>query len=249
MPRSRTRKPYKKPPQRAKVIQMTAERKELGELPDLFPTTASLAKIIENNQDDPKLLGMLFDMLQFYRNEYMRNLKKGSAAEVIEAFYHEADQMGLRLLSKEPDITCRKGCAHCCHITVTTTEPEVDLILEYTKKHNISIDIEWLKQQRGFTEETHMFSPFSKCVFLNEQNECTIYPVRPMSCRKYFVSSDPELCNAKLYSKGTMSCVADFGLEILGTALMNVDNQVGTLNDILYNKLNKDIDNDSNIPQ
>src|SRR3954452_13902639 len=171
MPQSRSRKPKKgKPPNKAKVVEMYPD-----ELPELFPVTSSLGLIINQNKDNPQLLIRLFEMIEHYRKEYYRNRKEGPATEVIKEFYSEADRFAADLMVRAPEISCRKGCAHCCHITVNTTENEVDLILDYVAEHNIPIDMEWLKQQQGFTEDTHMMSPFSKCVFLNEHNACNIY--------------------------------------------------------------------------
>jgi Fe-S-cluster containining protein len=92
-------------------------------------------------------------------------------------------------------ITCKKGCAHCCKIRAVSTPIEAELAVDYATKNNIPIDTARLEKQKDMDVEEYMFSPHRTCVFLQEDNTCGIYPVRPFACRTYFVISDPDLCD------------------------------------------------------
>lgn len=98
---------------------------------------------------------------------------------------------------------CQKGCSHCCTQNVMITAIEGELIFEFIKQENKE---EWLAhclasprkvQNLQFTtngfarlclekKEVEQAAANSKqggvCPFLIEQN-CSIYPVRPFSCR------------------------------------------------------------------
>lgn len=95
---------------------------------------------------------------------------------------------------------CRKGCASCCTQNVTITALEGELILEYLLEQHRE---QWLVEKLGGTsphrpkysintlaraclegkEVADEAQPLShSCPFL-EEDSCTIYPVRPFSCR------------------------------------------------------------------
>lgn len=114
---------------------------------------------------------------------------------------------------QDKPVTCSKGCSVCCNQLVPVTLPEVynlrDLVHTMPSKKQKDIKnrfyaiIDTLKQQGlheklqaprqhpGIDEE--YFNLALPCPFL-ENNTCGIYPDRPFECRKYTVTSPPELC-------------------------------------------------------
>jgi Fe-S-cluster containining protein len=88
-------------------------------------------------------------------------------------------------------ISCKKGCSACCHINVDIRETEAKLLVKYAHKNRIPIDKEYLQKQA--VVEKQPGSDVSACVFLKD-GLCSVYPVRPIMCRKYYVVSDPALC-------------------------------------------------------
>ncbi len=114
--------------------------------------------------------------------------------------------------------SCKKGCSFCCKIKVDAYDAEADLILDHCEKNNIPIDVHKLKRQANMDQETWMLSPDAACVFL-KNNACSIYEVRPISCRKYHVASDPNLCNAVTNQKGQVQVIISYGLEGLASSL------------------------------
>lgn len=123
--------------------------------------------------------------------------------------------------------TCKKGCAACCKQLVSVSPQEVAAIaVAYpekllSKKKKIAEQIELLSALAAqvFGDETeHVITDnkaleaYSKkneqladlwwdnqvaCVFLKDDNTCSIYDARPIACRGYYVRSDPKLCFVK----------------------------------------------------
>lgn len=105
------------------------------------------------------------------------------------------------------NVSCKVGCAGCCYQLTLVTLPEGVAIAEYflsdTQRRNL---IPLL--MRSFYEQVQQIQPghykeirqayFQKkvpCTFLDEDSKlCTIYPVRPSTCRYHLVVSDPALC-------------------------------------------------------
>lgn len=115
-----------------------------------------------------------------------------SAAELANNASGFAESMAKKLLSPLSPLTaCAKGCSACCYQQVTVLAPEVIRIIDYLKssipdeaRHQL---IDRLKNldlaTRGLNTSGRAKIPKS-CAFL-ENNECTIYAVRPMSCAEF----------------------------------------------------------------
>ena len=55
-------------------------------------------------------------------------------------------------------------------------------------------------------------------MFLGNDGLCSIYKDRPLSCRKYFVVSDPTLCDTSRHPGGQTLTWVDAHVEVLTTA-------------------------------
>lgn len=133
----------------------------------------------------------IFEGIEFYIAQFSDLLKQnatGLASAVHKAIdeFQETDKSPVK-----PLISCRKGCAHCCHINVDVYNNELPVIMEYVQENGIPVNIEYLQRQVSGPE--CLKSAVSACVFLKD-NLCSIYPVRPIMCRKYRVVSPPLLC-------------------------------------------------------
>ena len=108
-------------------------------------------------------------------------------------------QLDLELQASEPDnISCKMGCGYCCHVEKQITDDEVELIHEYVEREEIPIDWKLLEEQserylRG-EKWNSKIEPQNRCVYLNEENACSIYPARPGVCRKHRVTSPASEC-------------------------------------------------------
>jgi Fe-S-cluster containining protein len=105
--------------------------------------------------------------------------------------------------------SCRRGCHHCCHNLVIVTVTEAIPIAEY-----LLASAEWRPRLPGLLAELRRqirivselggsqedrtavdwFARKIPCVFLQENGDCGVYPIRPTACRTYFVVSPPADC-------------------------------------------------------
>ena len=122
----------------------------------------------------------------------------------IKKLYYDFDKVIRLSLNANPDlknkISCKKGCAGCCYQKILCTKNEALLIIGYIKKQQLKFDKKFLNKQVSIDDvDTHdwWYLPKEKrkCIFLDENNLCLIYKVRPIVCRTHFVISDSKLCH------------------------------------------------------
>ncbi|MDB4955139.1 MAG: hypothetical protein JWO36_2708 [Myxococcales bacterium] len=114
------------------------------------------------------------------------------------------------LASRGEVATCSKGCAHCCRQEIYVTRAEGEAVVEWITKQWQPAQIEaleerlrsWLAWYRtehkqltdgGIDRQVAFYEHGPHCPAL-EGDACSIYPVRPMTCRTHFVSSPPDAC-------------------------------------------------------
>ena len=132
-----------------------------------------------------------------------------------------------------PKITCSRGCSFCCYIKVDVGYFEAKLIYDYCKENNIVIDWGYLETQSHMDDlkswkDNKMLR---KCEFL-KNNECSVYEVRPTSCRKHVSLSPPADCDVdgptKMIAKPML-----LNAEVLASGLWNSNIPSGTLSQML----------------
>lgn len=125
----------------------------------------------------------------------------------------QAKQVGRRMLSiyreMEPDlhryaaennVTCRRGCTHCCNLQIYISFPDAVAIAEnvmQSPKRSAEV------MKRCYEQIDHLevdaavyFHKNIPCALLDEKKDCTVYDARPMPCRHYYVNSDPANCSS-----------------------------------------------------
>lgn len=95
------------------------------------------------------------------------------------------------LLARAPagSVACKAGCDHCCYQVVGVTAAEALTIFAHLTATRSAAELERLKARvtelheraRG-RSSAERFSPEHPCLFL-EAGSCSIYEVRPLSCR------------------------------------------------------------------
>lgn len=94
---------------------------------------------------------------------------------------------------------CHNGCGDCCVDDFKISSVEFFCILHYLIDNNkINIINEAIDRSK---EKHNNNDTGNKCVFYNElHNNCNIYPVRPITCRKYGydarITDCPKIINA-----------------------------------------------------
>jgi len=114
-------------------------------------------------------------------------------------------RMSEALLARAPagSVACRAGCDHCCYQSVGVTPPEALAIFDHLSHARSDDQLARLAahvsarraETRGLSA-AERFSPAHPCVFL-EAGQCTIYEVRPLSCRA-MNSLDAGECERRL---------------------------------------------------
>lgn len=149
--------------------------------------------------------------------------------KAIDGFFNAAPE------ENKKEIQCRAGCTACCFIEIDVSGDEAAVIINYCRENGIEIDREYLTKQATVGRKS--YSGLSRCAFLKE-NLCSIYPVRPIACRKHWVKTDPALCD---FSKNIINQVGgyfDVNTEILASAILNVD-EAGPFEKVLLGELDK----------
>jgi hypothetical protein len=185
--------------------------------------------------DSKEIIDQILGLVNGYTGQLI-NLKTINRLETIKEVYKAVDGF----FDKAPDdnkkeIQCKAGCTACCHIELEVSEDEAALMIQYCQDNGIGIDLEYLTKQSATGRKT--FSELSRCVFLKD-NLCSIYPVRPIACRKHWVRSDPALCDSSLDIIREVDRYFDINSEILSSALLNV-RSTAPIEVALLNELNK----------
>ena len=122
------------------------------------------------------------------------------------------------ITQESPDIVFNEinclDCANCCKTTGPLyTEKDIERIAKHLRMKPSDFETKYLR----IDEDNDKVLQNLPCFFLNEDNNCSIYDVRPKACREY-----PHTDRKKVYQinnltiKNTIICPAAFTwLEIL----------------------------------
>lgn len=99
-------------------------------------------------------------------------------------------------------IHCRKGCSGCCHLAVHATFPEATPVARELSTENkskleryidrISSNLPELRDLKDYLKSHRQ--EFGPCPFLSTTGECTIYSLRPFSCRALLSTRPAAWC-------------------------------------------------------
>ena len=151
---------------------------------------------------DPQYRELLLKALFHYKNSYEQMKSAKGPVNSAMQLHQFIDRQMASLLSLQPtqQITCKKGCSHCCRIHVDITDDEGQLLAVVAQKQEIHIDRDKLKRQSEYNHDNWLEQPYSdwSCVFLDSATgTCKVYEHRPMNCRKHLVTSHPDLCDPR----------------------------------------------------
>lgn len=108
------------------------------------------------------------------------------AAEAIAftaQLHRSLDTVAAQAAAAGPVPDCKAGCAHCCHVRVEATEPEVFRIAQHLAA-SLSDDVNTTTARlRHHITNAQNGAARQPCSFLAD-NRCAIYSVRPAACRK-----------------------------------------------------------------
>jgi Fe-S-cluster containining protein len=106
-----------------------------------------------------------------------------------------------------PPLACKEGCAWCCHKRVGTTAPEVLRIAAFLRQNLSAEAYQAVRErilrgdeQRRALKEDRWAAARLPCPLL-VQDRCSVYPVRPLTCRGYN-SSAARACEQVVKVRG-----------------------------------------------
>ncbi|MPQ46909.1 hypothetical protein GCQ56_07760 [Marinifilum sp. N1E240] len=133
---------------------------------------------------------------------------------------------------------CIEGCDHCCYQSIEVLLWEQPLIEDYVKQNIHGEDLNRIKKNhedwlsffhantpnKEILNVKEVFVDFMNvvdsnnlpCPFLHE-NKCSIYPVRPLSCRSHFMLDSPQKCKE---DKLREACLASKAIRARGVNVL-----------------------------
>jgi Fe-S-cluster containining protein len=124
--------------------------------------------------------------------------KSPSRASIAAKRAHEFFETSLKRNPSKYAVACAKGCAFCCHVSVTATAPEIFLVanaLRERHRDNMEAIIARVSAADGRTRGLSSMERAKQripCALL-EENMCSIYGSRPAACRG-FSSTSAKAC-------------------------------------------------------
>lgn len=140
--------------------------------------------------------------LQNMVKEIQKDLPPGPLR--AKAAHQTVDTLLSEALTKNPmPVSCKSKCSFCCYQKIPLTDSEYDLVMGYAQRAGWELGEEKrkrLKRQHNAIKHKywdHLRQEDKKCVFLDDDNLCSVYEERPMACRVHLVVSDPKKCNTQ----------------------------------------------------
>ncbi|WP_310447890.1 YkgJ family cysteine cluster protein [Thiobacillus sp.] len=110
-----------------------------------------------------------------------------SIVTFVRSLHQAVDRANDAALDRGAHIDCKAECSHCCNARVEAIAPEIFLIAEELAQRPAPAFAEMVDRlQARITASDQEALPWShrkSCPFL-EDHLCSIYPVRPATCRK-----------------------------------------------------------------
>lgn len=116
-----------------------------------------------------------------------RALQRAPGANEAIAFtaqlHRSLDTVAAHAAAAGPVPDCKAGCAHCCHVRVEATEPEVFRIAQHLAAQSTDTQLDVTARLRQHVTHAQNGAARQPCSFLVD-DRCSIYSVRPAACRK-----------------------------------------------------------------
>jgi Fe-S-cluster containining protein len=167
-----------------------------------------------HNSSPSILSGIEFEARREQRLKTAEKLKsERTPLQVIEVAEHAAQltdqsiQSAVHQSPPVPPLACREGCAWCCYKLVGTTAPEVFRIAQYLEEQLSPEEFALARdriirrdEERKALSEDRWSAARLPCSLLVD-DRCSVYPVRPLTCRG-FNSSDAKQCERWIRTRG-----------------------------------------------
>jgi hypothetical protein len=205
---------------------------------DEYKVTSLLKDHLAALMEDPEsqeTISQVLKLVKGYKDQLSALRARDTIATVKEVYKAIDNFFNAAPVENKRGIQCKEGCTACCFIDVDISFDEVAAIINYCDHNGIEIDKEYLEKQAAVGRKK--YSEFSRCVFLKD-NMCSIYPARPIACRKHWVKTDPSLCDFSQNIAHPVGNYFDVNTEILASAVLNVGG-TGSFENMMLSELER----------
>jgi Fe-S-cluster containining protein len=137
-----------------------------------------------SNDEQAAFLASIEGVCRKAANHLGSNLNASSAVGFAANLQRSVDKVVQQAGDPKPE--CKPGCAWCCSLFVEATEPEIFLIAREIRKgapEEVQAILETLRVRAAVTKDDAKNLRRRDCAFLKNKR-CSIYEVRPSTCRK-----------------------------------------------------------------
>ena len=126
------------------------------------------------------------------QNQLIGLLKQNASPDVIAQKAQEAADAAIAvtlpafLPPELTNFTCRQSCGHCCRQSSIQIEEADALLLASVTGRSVNYAPVAKSQWQG-----------KACVFLDANNNCSVYSHRPLTCRASLSLDDPDRCRTE----------------------------------------------------
>jgi Fe-S-cluster containining protein len=159
-------------------------------------------------------LQLIRDILATERARACAEIRDRGALHAIASSRHRHDAR-IAAAADVGTLACRAGCTWCCHFTVDVRAAEVFGILDFVEqsftpaeRERLHADLRANSAALARLGEAERATRNVTCPFLRDQR-CTIYPVRPQSCRNYH-ATDADGCRQSYLEPENLDIDPDF---------------------------------------
>ena len=149
-------------------------------------------------------------------------LRQSQGADDTVAFiaqlHRGLDTVAEQARTTGPQSACQAGCAHCCHLRVEATEPEVFHIAQHLRAQPATVQADAISALQRHVATAHASTTRQACSFLVDER-CSIYPVRPAACRKAHSLSAQHCAEQSPTIPQNLRLLVDAEALMAGTAL------------------------------
>jgi Fe-S-cluster containining protein len=126
-----------------------------------------------------------------------------SPSSLVKELYQVYDEVIAGCLRNGTKLPCKKGCSWCCFLRVKVTPLEILCMIDYLQSNLKPVELSAFRHRLADTDKTTRGMNGSQRVYAKKicplivENECLVYPVRPIACRTYH-SLDMSDCESSL---------------------------------------------------
>lgn len=147
--------------------------------------------------------GVFADLRQTLRDETARSASLAEAALTAMAIADAAADAFMAHLPNQPARACRAGCDACCHLCVMVPPGVAEAIAAHLTDRLAPATLAALERElkRAAAAARTAADPSTlrlRCPFLGADGTCTIYEVRPPTCRA-FTSTSAAACRSMVF--------------------------------------------------